>query len=60
MKDRLTDERRYYYRVLRHFLSGEVKASYKDEEARALPPRVVDLLKALEQRDLPETRWTHS
>ena len=47
-----------YYRLLRHLLSEKLQASYKEDRARPLPPRMVDLLKTLEQRRPPETHKT--
>jgi hypothetical protein len=49
------DEKRAYYRLLRHLLSEKLQASYKEDPARPLPPRMVDLLKTLEQRKPSET-----
>jgi hypothetical protein len=41
-------EKRAYYRLLRRLLSEGLQASYKENQARPLPPRIVDVLKALE------------
>ena len=49
---RSLDEKRAYYRLLRHLLSQRLQASYKEDQARPLPPRMVELLKTLEQTDL--------
>ena len=48
-----THEKRAYFRLLRHLLSERLQASYNNGEARPLPSRMVELLKAL---DSPETR----
>jgi hypothetical protein len=55
---RSLDEKRAYYRLLRHLLSEKLQASYKEDQARPLPPRMVDLLKTLEHREPPETHKT--
>jgi hypothetical protein len=47
-----------YYRLLRHLLSEKLQASYMEDQARPLPPRMVDLLKTLEHRKPPETHKT--
>jgi len=52
---RPTDEKRAYFRLLRHLLSEKLQSSYKEEQARPLSPRMVVLLKTLERRRLPET-----
>ena len=49
------DEKRAYYRLLRHLLSEQLQATYKKDQARPLPPRIVDVLKMLEPRKPPET-----
>ncbi len=51
----LLDEKRAYYRFLRHLLSEKLQASYMEDQARPLPPRMVDLLKTLEHCKPPET-----
>ena len=48
--DRALREKRAYYRLLRHLLSEKLEASYKEDQARPLPPRLTDLLKKLEYR----------
>ena len=53
---RSLDEKRAYYRLLRHLLSEKLQASYMEDQARPLPPRMVDLLKTLEHREPPETQ----
>jgi hypothetical protein len=52
---RSSDEKRAYLRLLRHLLSEKLQASYKEDQVRPLSPRMVDLLKTLEQRKPPET-----
>ena len=52
---RSLDEKRAYYRLLRHLLSERLRATYKKDQARPLPPRMVHLLKTLEDRKPPET-----
>jgi hypothetical protein len=44
------EERRAYYRLLRHLLSERLQASYKKDQARPLPSRIVEVLKTLEPR----------
>ena len=44
------EEKRAYYRLLRHLLSEKLQGSYKEDQARPLPARMVNLLKALEAR----------
>jgi hypothetical protein len=48
-------EKRAYYRLLRYLLSEKLKASYREDQARPLPPRIADLLKTLEHPKPPET-----
>ena len=43
---RLSQEKRAYYRLLRHLLSGELQ-TFKEDQARPLPPRIADQLKTL-------------
>jgi hypothetical protein len=43
---RACQEKRAYYRLLRHLLSDELQ-TYKEDQARPLPPRIADLLKTL-------------
>jgi hypothetical protein len=50
------DEKRAYYRLLRHLLSEEVQISYAEDQTQPLPPRMVNLLEALEQRTHPKSR----
>jgi hypothetical protein len=50
------DEKRAYYRLLRHLLSEEVQTSYAEDQTQPLPPRMVNLLEALEQRTHPKSR----
>ena len=50
-----SEEKRAYFRLLRHLLSEKLQSSYKEDQARPLPPRMVILLKTLERRRLPET-----
>ena len=45
---RSSDEKRAYFRLLRHFLSEKLQASSKEDQVRPLPPRMADLLKKLE------------
>jgi len=45
---RLSDEKRAYFRLLRHLLSDKLRTSYREDQARPLPPRMADLLKKLE------------
>ena len=44
---RSAEEKRAYYRLLRHLLSNELQVSSKEDQARPLPPRIADLLKTL-------------
>jgi hypothetical protein len=41
--------------LLPYLLGKELQASYERDETRALPSRMVELLKALEEREPPET-----
>ena len=43
---RASQEKRAYYRLLRHLLSDELQ-TYKEDQARPLPPRIANLLKTL-------------
>ena len=43
-----SEEMRAYFRLLRHLLSEKLKASFKEDQARPLPPRMADLLKKLD------------
>ena len=43
-----SDEKRTYFRLLRHLLGEKLQASFKEDQARPLPPRMADLLKKLE------------
>ena len=43
------EEKRAYFRLLRHLLSEKLQASYKEDQARPLPPRIADLLKTVDQ-----------
>jgi hypothetical protein len=52
---RSSDERRAYVRLLRDLREG-LQALYSKDQAQPLPPGMVALLKALENRTLPETR----
>ena len=52
---RSRDEKRAYFRLLPHLLSEGLQASYESDQARALRSRMVELLKALEEREPPET-----
>jgi hypothetical protein len=45
---RSSDEKRAYFRLLRHLLGEKLQASFKEDQARPLPPRMADLLKTLE------------
>jgi hypothetical protein len=38
--------------LLRHLLSEKLQASYMEDQARPLPPRMMDLLKTLEHREV--------
>ncbi len=49
------DEKRAYFRLLRHLLGEGLQASYESDQVRALPSRMVELLKVLEEREPPET-----
>jgi hypothetical protein len=49
------DEKRAYFRLLPYLLGKELQASYERDQPRALPSRMVKLLKALEEREPPET-----
>ena len=44
---RSAKEKRAYYRLLRHLLGNELQISYKEDQARPLPPQMADLLKTL-------------
>ena len=44
---RAAKEKRAYYRLLRHLLGNELQVSYKEDQARPLPPQMADLLKTL-------------
>jgi hypothetical protein len=44
------EEKRAYYRLLRHLLSQKLQASYKEDQTRPLPSRIEGLLKTLEYR----------
>ena len=57
---RSLDEKRAYYRLLRHLLSEKLQATYKKDQARPLPPRTVDLLKTLEHRKSPARGCWHT
>jgi hypothetical protein len=46
-----SDEKRAYYRLLRYLLSEELQKSYKEDQSRPLPPRILDLLKTLEHSE---------
>jgi hypothetical protein len=52
---RSSDERRAYARLLRDLREG-LQALYNKDQTQSLPPGMVDLLKALENRKVPETR----
>jgi hypothetical protein len=52
---RSSDEKRAYVRLLRDLREG-LQALYNKDQAQPLPPGMVDLLKALETRTLPEAR----
>jgi hypothetical protein len=43
-----SDEMRAYFRLLRHLLGEKLQASFKEDQARPLSPRMADLLKKLE------------
>jgi hypothetical protein len=45
---RSSDEKRAYFRLLRHLLSEKLQASFKEDQARPLPRRMADLLKKFE------------
>ena len=47
---RSSEEKRAYFRSLRHLLSEKLQASFKEDQARPLPPRMAELLKKLEHR----------
>jgi hypothetical protein len=53
---RSADEKRAYYRLLRHLLSEKLQASYQEDMARPVPPRTADLLKKLENRERAQVR----
>jgi hypothetical protein len=40
--------------LLRHLLSERLQVSYKEDQARPLPSRMADVLKALEQKKAPQ------
>ncbi len=50
---RWAEERRAYYRLLRHLLSEEVQSAYAAPRAQPLPERLGTLLDSLE-RDGPQ------
>jgi len=41
-------------RLLWHLLSERLQVSYKEDQARPLPSRMADVLKALEQKKAPQ------
>jgi hypothetical protein len=47
---RSSDEKRAYFRLLRHLLGEKLQSSYREDQARPLSPRMVVLLKTLEHR----------
>ena len=51
--DRALKEKRGYYRLLRHLLGEKLEASYREDQARPLPPHLLDLLKTLEYPKSP-------
>jgi hypothetical protein len=53
--NRSSSEKRAYYRLLRHLLSEKLEASYKEDQARPLPPRLAELLKIVEYRKPTES-----
>jgi hypothetical protein len=48
------EERRAYYRLLRYLVGKELSVTYKEDQARPLPPRIADLLKKFENHELPK------
>ncbi len=44
---RSSDEKRAYFRLLRHLLSEKLQTSYREDQARPLSPGMADLLKKL-------------
>ena len=51
---RSPQEKRAYHRMLRHLLSCEIQ-TYKEDQARPLPPQIADLLKTLLYPEQTET-----
>jgi hypothetical protein len=51
MADRVLDEKRSYFRLLRYLLSEEVAADYARPQTQPLPPRLADLLKRIEDQE---------
>ena len=51
------EEKRAYYRLLRHLVSTKLQAAYKEDQARLLPPRIEGLLKTLEHRKSSNTHY---
>jgi len=43
-----SEEKPAYFRLLRHLLSKKLQASFKEDQARPLPPRMAEFLKKLE------------
>jgi hypothetical protein len=56
MADRLMEEKRSYFRLLRYLLSEEVAAGYADPQSQPLPPRLADLLKQIEKHEQTPAR----
>jgi hypothetical protein len=50
------NEQRAYYRLLRYLLSEGLEMSYKEGQARPLPPRLRELVKKIEYRKPSQTR----
>ena len=47
---RSSDEKRAFFRLLRHLLSEKLQTSYREDQARPLSPQMVVLLQTLEIR----------
>lgn len=47
----MLEERRAYWRLLRHLLSNEVERSYKKDRPEVLPPRMAELVEQLDNHE---------
>ena len=54
--NRRLNEKRAYYRLLRQLLSEKLEMSYREDQARPLPPRLRDLVKKVEYRKSTQAR----